>query len=351
MMILVISVIFVVKKNYLPALTYSAMSRTFNWGIIGPGKIAHKFAQDLAGLNNARLHAVASRSKDRAEAFARQYGANHAFGNYEEILTCPDLDIVYVATPHPGHFENTMACLEAGISVLCEKPLAMNLRESDAMIAAARRHKVFLMEAIWTRFMPKIHKMLEWIEEGAIGEVVSVKADFGFPAAFDPESRLYHPGLGGGALLDIGIYPAFLNLLILGYPEKITALAHFSPTGVDDEVAASMVFSTGQMGYIHATIRNRTKTEAFIHGTKGTIHLHPHWFRPGNLSLIREGERPEDVFFESGSHGYHYEAEECMRCLNLGKTESDLLPLSFSRDLTRLLDAIRGEIGLVYPNL
>lgn len=345
----VILVPLVVKKNYLPAQTHSTMSRTYNWGIIGPGKIAHKFAQDLAKLDNARLHAVASRSTERGAAFARQYGAPHVYGDYRSILTCPDLDIVYIATPHPGHFENTVACLEAGIPVLCEKPLAMNLQQADTMIATARTRKVFLMEAIWTRFLPKIQKMQEWIAEGAIGEVVSVKADFGFPADFNPESRLYHPGLGGGALLDIGIYPAFLNLLVLGYPEKISSAAHFCPTGVDDEVAATFLYPTGQMGYIHATIRNRTKTEAFIHGTKGTIHLHPHWFRPGNLSLIREGERPEDVFFESDSHGYHHEAEACMRCLDEGKIESDLLPLSFSHDLMRLLDAIRAEIGLEYP--
>lgn len=325
------------------------MSKTCNWGIIGPGRIAHKFAQDLTGLKNARLHAVASRSLERAQAFAGEYGASHVFGSYEEILECSDLDIVYIATPHTGHCAYTIKCLEAGIPVLCEKPFAMNLAEAEKMIETARRRRVFLMEAIWTRFMPKIRQAADWISEGAIGEVISVKADFGFPAPMNPEGRLFNPDLGGGALLDIGIYPAFLNLLFLGYPSKITAVAHFSDTGVDDEVAATLEYPAGQMGHIHATIRNRTKTEAFIHGTKGVIHFHPHWFRPGNLSLIPEGDRPQDVYFETAGNGYQFEAEECMHCLDAGKPESDLLPLSFSLDLMRLLDAIRKEIGLVYP--
>lgn len=324
------------------------MSRIFNWGIIGPGNIAHKFAQDLGTLRNAHLYAVASRSAERAGAFAGRHGAVHAFGSYQEMAGCPGLDAVYVASPHTGHCEHSLIFLEAGIPVLCEKPFAMNRREVAQMISAARRTGTFLMEAFWTRFLPTIQKTLDLIETGAIGEVLAIKADFGFRSEFDPKGRLYNKDLGGGALLDIGIYPAFLALLILGRPSRIAALAHFSSTGVDEEIGATLCYDNGQMAHLHASIRTRTKTEAFIYGTEGVIHLHPRWHGPTSMSLLRLNQRPEDFHFQYHNNGYAYEAEEVMRCLTAGKKESDLLPLSFSLDLITILDEIREVIGLQY---
>lgn len=325
------------------------MDRTFNWGIIGPGKIAHKFAQDLNKLPQARLHAVASRSLDRAQAFAKQYGAPHAYGSYPEILNCPDLDVVYVATPHTGHHENTLACLKAGIAVLCEKPLAVNLREAQQMIYTAQEEKVFLMEAIWTRFIPTHLKMWEIINSGRIGKVLSVKADFGFKPDYNPEGRLFNRELAGGSLLDIGIYPVFLAMNVLGKPKKIKALGYLGETGVDEEVGLLFGYPDGQMAMLHSSIRAETKTEAFIYGEHGTIYLHSRWHEPSTMSLNLPGQTPEYFTFDYDSNGYSYEAEEVMRCLAAGKTESDALPLQFSADLMDVLFSIRHLIGLSYP--
>ncbi|MCB0580131.1 MAG: Gfo/Idh/MocA family oxidoreductase [Phaeodactylibacter sp.] len=325
------------------------MAKTYNWGIIGLGKIAHKFAQDLDTLPNARLQAVASRSEERAREFALQYGAPHAFGSYEEITACPGLDVVYIATPHPGHRDNTVMCLNAGIPVLCEKPFAMNSRQVREMVAAARASDTFLMEAIWTRFNPSTAKALELIGHGMIGDVLSVKADFGFRPLFDPDSRLFNHALGGGSLLDIGIYPVFLALLLLGKPAGIQAMAHIGATGVDEEVGMLFQYQNGQMAHLHASLRAFTKTEAFIYGERGAIHLHTRWHEPTSLSLILEDRRPQDYRFEYTTNGYSYEAEEVMHCLEHGLKESPLLPLSFSQDLMEVLDRVREIIGLQYP--
>ncbi|HMQ46598.1 MAG TPA: Gfo/Idh/MocA family oxidoreductase [Saprospiraceae bacterium] len=324
------------------------MTDIINWGIVGPGKIAHKFAQDLATLPNARLHAVASRDHARADAFARQYGAPFAYGSYEAMLECPDLDVVYIASPHSSHYEHTLLFLEKGIPVLCEKPFAMNGQQVKAMIAAARSSNTFLMEALWTRFLPTTAQMLRLISGDMIGKVYTVKADFGFQAPFDPESRLYDPALGGGALLDIGIYPVFLALFILGRPDQIKAIAHLGTTGVDEETGILFHYQDGRMAHLHASIRARTKTEAFIYGEKGVIHLHTRWHEPTNMSLLHADGRMEYFPFQWNNNGYAYEAEEVMHCLKYDLKESPLWPLASSLELTEVLDTIRQEIGLKY---
>lgn len=325
------------------------MSDTFNWGIIGPGKIARKFAEDIQALQGARIHAVASRSTERARNFAADFGATYHYGTYEELVSCPDLHAVYIATPHSSHAENTILCLEAHLPVLCEKPFAMNTAEVQQMINAAKEHDTFLMEALWTRFLPTMQQALSWIEEGVIGEVISVKADFGFRADYDPDGRLYNPELGGGSLLDVGIYPAFLALLLLGKPDDILAHAVFSETGVDEETAIILQYNDGRLAQLHSSIRLMSKTEAFVYGTKGVIHLHPRWHEPTSMSLLLPGERPRHQTLDIPYRGYAYEAEEVMRCVSEGRRQSDILPLSFSLDLIRLLDDIRSVIGLRYP--
>lgn len=326
------------------------MSKIFNWGIIGPGRIAHKFAMGLSVIKNARLHAVASRSEERAEAFARQYGATHFFGNYEAITSCPNLDVVYIATPHAFHCENTLLCLQNGIPVLCEKPFAINGGEVQEMIQTASETRTFLMEALWTRFLPTTLKALEIIDNGTLGEVHGIKADFGFKAPLDPNGRLYNPDLGGGSLLDIGIYPAFLSQLILGQPIEIKALGSLSNTNVDQECVAILQYENGKIAQLHSTILSRTKTEAFIYGENGTIHIHTRWHEPTTMSLLLHGERPEDIRLDFLGNGYNYQAEEVMNCLNQGKLESELWPLQSSLDLIILLDKIRDQIGVRYPS-
>lgn len=323
--------------------------KVFNWGIIGPGRIAHKFAQDLQKLPNARVHAVASRSIERAQDFAQQYQASYHFGSYSELVNCPDLDVVYIATPHTGHFENTLLCLKHQIPVLCEKPLAVNLRQVQRMILAAQQSQTFLMEAIWTRFLPTHLKMWELINQGVIGKVHSIKADFGFKATFNPEGRLFNKALAGGSLLDIGIYPVFLAMNVLGKPDEIMASGQLGPTGVDEEVGILFKYNEGQMAHLHSSIRSDTKTEAFIYGELGTIYLHSRWHEPSSMSLIKPGQAPEYFHFNYETNGYSYEAVEVMHCLEAGAIESDQLPLQFSADLMDVLFSIRHQIGLVYP--
>ena len=331
------------------------MTKTINWGIVGLGKIARHFANDLKLTPHAKLHAVASRSIEKAKIFAEDFDATHFYGSYEELLACPDLDVVYIATPHPMHCENALLFLKEGIPVLCEKPFAMNLEEVERMISAARESNTFLMEAIWTRFLPMTKKLLELVDSGVIGELVSVKADFGFQAPVDLESRLYNKKLGGGSLLDIGIYPLFLAQLLFNrnqtttdnFPE-VKAFAQIGKTGIDENCSMLLRFSPNQHAVLDATVVNDTPVEAHIYGTKGSIKIHQRWHESKKLRLTVKGKAPQEFHFQYAARGYRFEAEEVGNCLRAGKRESELLPLSFSRGLIKLLDAVRQEIGLEY---
>lgn len=325
------------------------MDKIINWGIIGPGKIAHKFAEDLQKVAGGRLHAVASRSEERARVFAQQYGAAHTYGNYQDLASCPDLDAIYIASPHTSHFEHTMWCIAAGIPVLVEKPWAMNEGEAQQMIELASEKEVFVMEAVWTRFLPTTTKILDLIADGVIGEIEGVKADFGFRADYNESSRLFNIDLGGGALLDIGLYPTFLATLLLGAPSEVRALARKAPTGADIDTGITLAYPSGQLAHLHATLIANTKTEAFIYGTEGTIHWHGRWHEPSHFSVLRPERGPENFFFEYDTNGYNYETAHVQDCLRKGLKESPLLPLSFSMRLTQTLDSIRNVAGIKYP--
>lgn len=329
------------------------MPDIIRWGIIGLGRIARKFAEDLRRLPNAQLHAVASTSLERAQGFAREYGAAHAFGRYEDMVKCPDLDIVYVATPHILHSENTMLFLENGIPVLCEKPFSMNRQQAAQMIHTARRNRVFLMEALWTRFIPAVDYALALAAQGEIGDIHTVKADFGFHVPFDPHSRVFNKGLGGGALLDIGIYPALLSLFVLGKPsaEDIQAAATFTATDVDESCAFMFRYPDNRLALGHATVAAKTPVEAWLYGTEGTIYLHPRWHHTQKVTVSHyegDGEMRRDMDFPFEGWGYHFEAAHVMECLRQGLPESDLVPLDFTLDLAETLDVVREKIGLVY---
>lgn len=324
------------------------MKSTFNWGIIGPGKIARQFAADLEFIPGAKVHAVASRESSRAKDFATDFQAPFYYGNYTDILDCPELDAVYVATPHVGHFDNTIRCLEAGIPVLCEKPLAMNFRQVELLIDTARRKNTFLMEALWTRFLPSTQLLLELIRKGEIGELVGVKADFGFRSDLPPEDRIFNKALGGGALLDIGIYPVFLALLLFGKASEIKAMAKIGSTGVDEDTHVLLRYPGGQLAQLHGSFLVDTKREAFVYGDAGTIHLHADWYQQTELSIFRANAETRHFRLEKKGLGYHYEAKEVMDCIAAGKIESDQLSHSFSAALMLSLDSIRREIGLIY---
>ena len=325
------------------------MNEPFNWGILGLGKIARKFAEDLRLIPGARLHAVASRSKKRAKAFAKEFEASFYYGSYEELVRTPELHAVYIATEHPYHCENTLLCLEHKLPVLCEKPFAMNRYEVRRMVETARREQTLLMEALWTRFLPSFRKTLKLIKKGAIGEVISVKADFGFKAPVDPERRLYNHALGGGALLDIGIYPVFLALLVLGKPRQMKALARIGPTGVDEEIGITFRYGSGKMAHLHASFLATTRCEAYIYGTEGSITIHPRWHHSEAVTLERyDHPEPKEYSLPLEGIGYRYEAEHFMECLERDWIDSPLMPHSFSLQLMEVLDAIREEAGVRY---
>ena len=322
--------------------------RKFRWGIIGAGRIAEKFAHDLALLPMVELHAVASRSQTRANDFAEKNGAKHSFGSYEDMLTA-GVDAVYIATRHPQHCAPTIMCLEAGIPVLCEKPLAMNSEEVAKMINTAKKHGTFLMEAIWTRFLPSFKKAMEIIEAGELGEVLTVKADFGFHSPFNPDSRLFNREMGGGVLLDIGIYPILLAQTLLGQHEKMQATAYLGSTGVDEETAVNLSYPDNKFALLHATVRSETETVAFIHGSKGTLKLASRWHESDNFSIeFNNGEKRSYQFDFKGALGYKFEIEHVMECVQKGMKESPVVSFEFSENLMRTLDEVREEIGLEY---
>ncbi|AQG81666.1 Gfo/Idh/MocA family protein [Spirosoma montaniterrae] len=319
-----------------------------HWGILGPGRIAHKFAQDLLTLPDAQLYAVASTDQQRADEFAQQYGATHAFGSYDGLLTLPDLDVVYVATPHVKHYDNALMLLNGGVPVLGEKPFAMNGQQVREMVDTARSKRVFLMEALWSRFMPVLQRAHQLVQDGAIGTVTSVRADFGFAAPFLPEKRLYNKDLGGGSLMDIGIYPLFFSYLMLGLPQTVKASATFASTGVDEQCGMVLTYADGEMAVLESTLRTKTPCEAFVFGTEGHIRIHSRWHETQGLTLERNGHDPELFTAQRTTFGYDYEAAHVMQCLAEGRTESHLWSLDDSVNLMTLLDAVRAEAGIVY---
>lgn len=324
-----------------------------NWGILGLGRIAHKFADDLKLLPGARLYAVASTSLERARAFASEHGAVHAYGSYEGLLSCPGLDVVYVATPHPFHCEHALLCLENGLPVLCEKPMAMSRAEVFRMVGAARRNRLFLMEALWTRFIPAVRHALELLETGQIGKLHTLRADLGFKMPFDPQSRVYNKALGAGSLLDLGVYPCFLAHLCIGKPdpEHISAAANFSPTDVDETCVFTFQYPNDQIFVGHSTIAANTPSEAHLYGAEGTVVLSHRWHHTQQLVLTRYKGRDEHtqvLHFPYEGHGYVFEAAHVQYCLENSLLESGLLPLDFSLRLAETLDMVREKIGLAY---
>ncbi|HEX8429232.1 Gfo/Idh/MocA family oxidoreductase [Hymenobacter sp.] len=323
--------------------------RTFNWAILGLGHIAHKFAESLALLPNARLHAVASRSAAKAEEFAAKFKVPHAVGSYDELLTIPGIDAVYIATPHSEHHAHTLLCLQGGLPVLCEKAFALNAHQSQDMINTAKERGVFLMEAFWTRFFPAINKALELVADGTIGEVKHLAADFGFVASYQPEARLFNPELAGGSLLDIGVYPLFISKLFLGEPQEIRAVAVPAPTGVDQNCAMVLSYASGATASLFSTLAANTDNQCILYGSKGQLHLNGRFHAANSLALRLTDQEPQLISCEKQGYGYHYEAEHVQQCLEQGLTESPLLPLQFSQELMQLMDTVRQQIGLRYP--
>lgn len=325
------------------------MINKINWGILAPGHIAHKFASDLKVTPGANLMAVGSRDINRSKEFAKQFGADKAFGSYEDLAKAPEIDVIYIASPHTSHFEHTMLCLENGKNVLCEKPMAMNSRELEIMIKKAKEKNLFLMEAIWTLFLPSYRKFRELITDGTIGDIKFIQADFGLLAPENPSHRIRNKELGGGSLLDIGIYPVFLALDIAGIPEEISSKGILSKTGIDEN--CSMIFnypSKNITANLFSTILSQTPVEALVCGTKGRVKLNSMWHIPTSVEIFVNG-KTNVLSFKENDFGYKYEIAEVNKCISAGKKESEIFSLSSSSDLHRTLDTIRKQIKLEYP--
>ncbi|PKP13643.1 MAG: gfo/Idh/MocA family oxidoreductase [Bacteroidetes bacterium HGW-Bacteroidetes-3] len=321
------------------------MNRKIKWGIIGLGKIAQKFVNDLILVETAELEAVASRDLAKAEAFAETNHSKKFYGTYEALLQDKLVDIVYIATPHNSHERIAVLALKHQKAVLCEKPFAINQQQVFNMIEASKKNNLFLMEALWTRFLPAIKKIKNTVETGEIGEIKYLNADFSFKA--NPSiQRIYDKELGGGSILDIGIYPIFLAYLILGIPEKIIAKAHFFESGADSQVSIIFDYKNAQ-AVLFSSFNSNSKREAKISGTLGEIMIDSPWNEASTFTLFKDNKE-EKISFPKTGKGFTHQIEECNLCLLENRTESCLWSHQNSLELITLLDAVRKEIGLTY---
>ncbi len=324
------------------------MQRKIRWGIVGLGKIAQHFANDLKLVEDAVLAGVASRSEAKAKEFAHKNGAAHHFADYETLFKSDEVDVVYIATPHTFHKTVAIKAMESGKHVLCEKPLGIHRIEVEELLKVAKENKVFLMEALWSRFNPTIRKALELVENGTIGKLKYINADFGFYAMDRPlESRLFNLDLAGGTLLDIGIYPVFLSYLMMGKPKDIAAFSNFNEHGT--EVQTSVIFKyDGGQAILNSSFANETRMNAELAGTDGSIFLHPRWHESQGYT-IKTLTGIKEVNLPTEGRGYTYEIVEVHKCIKKGQLESNLWSHQNSLDLISLLDAIRNKTGVRFP--
>lgn len=319
------------------------------WGILGTGLIAAEFAKALREMNDSKLVAVGSRQQSSADTFAQQHGVDRAYASYTGLVNDPQVDVVYIATPHHAHHANTKLCLLAGKHVLCEKPLALNSGQVQQMTELAKRQGLFLMEAMWMRFIPLIRSLKQRIDAGEIGDIRMIQADFGFRTQFDPQSRLFNRELAGGALLDIGIYPLAFSALLLGEPSEIASVAHIGSTGIDEQSAYALRHKQGEISMLASALRTQTSMSGWVYGTRGRIHLPKQFWRAKKMTVYRDGAAPEQVVIPYDGNGYQFEAQEVNDCLRTGRLESEIMPLRDSLALVRTMDRIREQWPLTYP--
>lgn len=366
-------------------MTTDAVRPIIRWGVVGTGTIARAFAEDLRLLPDAALCAVSSRHRDRAQAFLGEFGggSGRAHESVEELARNAEVDVVYVATPHTRHKDDCLACLEGGRAVLCEKPFTVDASEARAVVDQARRSRKFCMEAMWMRFHPLVLKVRELVQSGKLGEIRLLTADFGYPTSFDSESRFFNPALGGGALLDRGVYPLSLAYFLLGNPAEVVGQATIGTTGVDEQETTLLSYPSGALAVLAASLRSRLRNEALIIGTEGRIRIHEPFYAPTRITWTRTREpvgvtpsaspgsggwktrikrnpllrravdqigRPllgairrdsTTITEHVAGQGYQFEAAEVMRRLHAGELESPLMPLDESVAILECTDTLR----------
>lgn len=323
------------------------------WGILGAGRIARKFASDLKLVDDAELVAVGSRSQKSADDFAAEFPVKFSHPSYEALAENPEVDVIYIATPHNLHHENTLLCLQHHKAVLCEKPFSMNLKQATEMIALAREKKVFLMEALWTKFHPHYIKVQEMIGQGLLGEIRSVLVNFGFKPIEPIPARLFDPALGGGTLMDIGIYNVFIAMGILGKPDHIDAVMTPAPTGVDEQCSIVFRYNNGALAQLFSTFSSNLATEADICGTEGRIRLTSRFYEPSaTIEFYKDRVDSKSVVpvYKEAGFGYQYEARHVNECLKNGLTESPVVKFADTLLMMETLDKIREIAGISYPS-
>ena len=326
------------------------MAQKVRWGVLGCGNIAKKFAAAVEDAEGAELFSAGSRSLERAEAFADQFNIPRRYGSYEDLAADEDVDAIYVATPHPYHMDCCILAMNDGKAVLCEKPFALNAGQAAKMVAVARANQVFLMEAMWSRFLPSVKKAKALISSGAIGELRMVHADLGFRADLNPASRLFDPALGGGALLDVGVYPVSLASHFIGsQPDRISSDAHLGTTGVDEQSAMIFHYPNGLLAVLTSAVRTQTRHEASFYGTEGMLILEFAWWSGSSITLKVAGKETERIEVPMTGNGFNYEIAEASRCIADGRLESDIIRHEESVAIMGTLDTIREQWGLAYP--
>lgn len=323
--------------------------KPLRWGVIGTGNIAARFASDLALTESGELAAITSRSAERSRAFAARTAAPRWHVGHADLCSADDIDAIYVAVPHSAHHDVAAAAIEAGKAVLVEKPFTLNRPQAEELAALARRRGVFLMEAMWTRFLPHMARIRELLAGRRLGDVRLVVAEHGVWFERDPAHRMFDPHLGGGALLDLGVYPVSFASMVLGEPTSVTATAQFGDTGVDAQTAVVLGYPGGRQAVATSTMQGWLANRASIAGTDARIDIDGTWYRPTSFTLTERGGAVERYEFPLAGNGLRYQAEEVARCLNSGLLESPELPLAETCRIMGLLDEVRAQIGLTYP--
>jgi predicted dehydrogenase len=320
----------------------------FNWGILGPGGIAQAFAKDLSFIQGHSIAAVGSRSLENAKKFADVYGGT-AYGSYEELVADPTVDAIYVATPHPAHHDNVNLALNAGKPVLCEKPFAVNAKQAQAMVDAASRNSVALMEAMWPRFLPHYAKVREIVDSGVLGPILSIHADHGQRLADQGIARLIEPDLAGGALLDLGIYPVSFAHMILGNPAHITSKAVMTEKGVDAQTSMIFSYDSGAQAVLTTTMIEQTPCRAVVAGLNGWLEIDRTFYNPAAMRVVLNDGTVTEYPNTYAGHGLREQAETFKQLVLSGKLESDILSWVDTVDIMKSLDTVREQIGLKYP--
>jgi predicted dehydrogenase len=325
------------------------MKKKYKWGILAPGNISGKFSQGLKLLDNAELYAVGSRDLSRAEKFARTHGFQKYYGSYEELAADEKVDIVYIASPHSHHYEHTMLCLRNKKAVICEKAFALNSHEVEAMISEASKQNVFLMEAIWPPFQPAYKKINEILGTGKLGKLLHIDAQFTFRAPYDPNDRKFNLSLGGGSLLDIGIYPVIDALNYMGLPDEIMAKASFAPSGSDESISIIFGYGDGRMATLYSSFGIDAGTGCGFLCERGNLYFSREFDKSQLLRVELAGKEIDRYSVLPPAEGYQYEAIEVMKCMDEGKLQSNVVSHRFSLDLINTLDRIRKVAGIKYP--